>query len=169
VSQIDASAGGRPKRALLAWEFGSGRTHVGNLLGVAGHLRRSGVECLAALYDLRFASEFAALGIPVVQNYVWPARRRAPFPWQEREARALGDALANLGLADPPSLAAALAHYDGLFALFEPDIVLSENAFGAVLAARGRRPAIAFGTGSCLPPLDGAGFDLREGTCSHRN
>ena len=152
-----------PKRALLAWEFGSGRTHIANLLGVAARLRGAGVECVAALYDMRFADEFAALGVAAVQNYVWPARRRAPFGWQEQEVRTVGDALANLGFADPPSLRGALDHYDGLFALFRPDVVLCENAFGGVLAARNRRPVIAFGTGSCLPPIDGPGFPLREG------
>ena len=159
----ETPASPRPKRALLAWEFGSGRTHIANLLGVGSHLMAEGVQCVATLYEPSFAGEFAALGIPVVQNYVWPGRRRNHLSWQERPVRALGDALANLGLASPPALGAAIAHYNGLFALTRPDIVIAENAHGALLAARGRLPAIAFGTGSCLPPLHGEGFALQDG------
>ena len=152
----------RQKRALLAWEFGAGRTHIANLLGVGRHLRDAGVQCVATLYDPGFAAEFAALGIPVVQNYIWPARRRAPVAWQERPVKALGDALANLGVTSPPALGAAIAHYSSLFALTRPDIVIAENAHGALLAARGRLPAIAFGTGSCLPPIIGGDFAVHD-------
>lgn len=151
------------RRALLAWEFGAGRTHAVNLLGVAKRLRAAGVECLATLYDLRFAEEFSALAIPAIQNYVWPARRRAPLGWREREVRSLGDVLANLGVAHPDALRSAIAHYQNLFYLFRPDVILAETAFGAILAARGRIPVIAFGNAPCLPPLEGNGFALRAG------
>jgi len=147
-----------PRRALLAWEFGAGRTHIANLLGVASHLAASGVQCVAALYDPRFADEFAALNIRVVQNYVWPTRRRSAAGWVERPARTLSDVLANLGFANPVALGSALAHYDGLFSLVRPDILICENAHGAMLAGRGRMPVIAFGTGSCLPPIVDGGF-----------
>ena len=67
---------GRPKRVLLAWEYGAGRTHYSNLLAVASHLRASGVECLAALYDNSAADrEFAAIGVRTIQNFVWPSQR----------------------------------------------------------------------------------------------
>lgn len=163
MPETPAPAAPRQKRALLAWEFGAGRTHIANLLGVARHLRDAGVQCVATLYEPRFAPEFAALGIPVVQDYVWPARRRAPTGWQERPVKALGDVLANIGFASPPALGAALAHYAGLFALTRPDIVIAENAPGALLAARGKLPALAFGTGSCLPPIVDGEFALQDG------
>lgn len=149
------------KKVLLAWEFGAGRTHILNLLGVARHLREAGIECAATLYETQFAPEFAALDIPVVQNYLWPARRRKALPWDERPASTLGDTLANLGVADPQSLNDAIRHYEGLFALFKPDLVLCENAFGAILAARNHIPAIALGTSSCLPPVNGTSFPPR--------
>ena len=150
------------KRVLLAWEFGAGRTHVANLLGVAARLREAGVECLATLYETSFADEFAALDIPVVQNFVWPARRRAPLAWQERTITGLGDVLANLGFCDPPTLSAAIAHYRGLFSVFRPDAVLCENAHGAILAARGRLPVSAFGSDLCLPPIRDDAFALYD-------
>lgn len=148
-------------RALLAWEFGAGRTHAVQILGVARQLKARGVECLAALYEPMMLEEFAALGVPVVQTYVWPGRRRTPTPWRDTPINALGDVFANLGMAAPNALTAAIGHYDGLFQLFQPDIVLADNAFGALLAARGRLPAIAFGTNACLSPARDGRFVLR--------
>ncbi|MEX6507571.1 glycosyltransferase [Jiella sp. M17.18] len=150
------------KRVLLAWEFGAGRTHIANLLGVALRLRGAGVECLASLYEPHFAGEFAALNIPVVQNFVWPARRRAPLTWQERPITGLGDVLTNLGFCDFRTLGAAIAHYRGLFEIFEPDAVLCETAFGGILAARGRMPVFAFGSDLCLPPIKDDAFALYD-------
>jgi hypothetical protein len=49
-------------------------------------------------------------------------------------------------MSQPGNLSAALAHYETVFSLFQADIVLCENAFGALLAARGRAPAIVFGS-----------------------
>lgn len=153
-----------PPRALLAWEFGAGRTHALSLLCIARFLREAGVECLAALYEPTLREEFAAIGVPAVQTYVWPGRRRAAAGWQEREVRALGDVLVNLGMTIPGALGDAIGHYDGLFSLFRPDVVLAENAFGALLAARGRLPSLAFGTNACLPPVRDGRFALRPDT-----
>lgn len=147
-----------PRRALLVWEFGAGRTHAINLLEVGKRLVADGVQCLASLHETRFAPEFAAMGIPVVQAIVWPTRRFGETSWFERPVSAFSDVLGNLGFGDPETLSAAIRHYDALFDLFSPDIVLAENAFGAVAAARGRVPCIAFGTAACLPPEQGAGF-----------
>lgn len=157
----DAQARRRP-RILLAWEFGAGRSHAAKLAAVGAHLRAAGADCLAALYEPGADTSFARLGIPVVQNVVWPARRRLQQPVEARPIRGLGDVLANLGLLSPETLAAGIAHYDGLFALFRPDVVLCENAFGALLAARGQVPAIAFGTTACLPPVLGDRLALRD-------
>ncbi len=127
------------------------------------HLASRGVDCVAALYEPSFAPDFAGAGIPVVQNYVWPQRRRAPIAWEERPVHGLGDVLGNLGFCDRGALRAMLGHYDGLFSLARPDIVLADNAFGALLAARGRCPAIALGTNACLPPVLGDGFAPQPG------
>ena len=145
----------RPPRALLAWEYGSGHTHGANILGVARHLRAAGFTCLATLHDTRAGRGLAALGVPAVQNGLWPhARRWVPHD-RERAHAGFVDVLGNLGFGDGEAVAAILSHYDGLFALFEPDIVLAENAYGAHLAARGRMPALAFGFGQYLPPVVG--------------
>ncbi len=155
------TAASAPRRVLIAWEFGAGRTHALHVLGVARHLRDAGVECLAALYEPSMGTQFAAIGVPVVQTYVWPGRRRLAAGWREGEVRSLGDVLVHLGTTLPGAVRAALTHYDGLFDLFRPDAVLAENAPGALLAARGRVPAVAFGTNATLPPIRDGRFALR--------
>jgi len=166
MTDTQSRISGRPPRVLLAWEFGAGRTHMLNLAGVAAHLRQAGVEGLASLYETRFAPEFGRLDIPVIQNYVWPARRRAPLAWAERPARGFGDVLANIGVANTAALRDAIAHYDGLIDVYGPDIVLAENAPGAILAGRERVPVIALGTSSCLPPRAEDGLALYSGAGS---
>lgn len=152
----------RPRRALFCWEYGGGHTHVANIAAVAERLHGAGVECLVALHDLRESGRFAALGIPVVQSYVWPhARRWVPH---DRERPHLGflDVLGNLGFGEADWVAGAIAHYDGLFALFDPHLVLAENAYGVQVAARGRLPAIAFGFGAYLPAIREGRFAFPE-------
>lgn len=153
----------RAPRALLAWEYGGGHTHAANLVAVARHLRRAGVDCLATLHDLRAAPALAALGVASVQNHVWPGGRRWVSHDWERPHAGFVDVLGNLGLAQGDAVAGALAHYDGLCALFAPDIVLAENAYGAHLAARGRMPVVAFGFGQYLPPVGGGRFPDSDG------
>ncbi len=148
----------RRPRALVAWEFGAGRTHVANVLGVVRQLRRAGFDCLAALYETETDNEFAALGVSTVQNYVWPSWRRHQLQPSLPPDKTLSDFVAQLGFISPKALSSAIAHYDGLFRTFEPDILLCENAFGGLLAARGRLPAIAFGFSGLLPPIVDDGF-----------
>jgi hypothetical protein len=149
----------RAPRALLAWEIGAGFTHAQNLWGVARHLSRIGVECLVAMADPRFDPWFRTLGARVAQTYLWPIMRSTGLLPQSRPNRVFCDILANYGMSQPGNVSAALAHYETLFALFQPDIVLCENAFGALLAARGRAPAIVFGsTLLFMPPRLGDAF-----------
>jgi len=149
----------RAPRALLAWEIGAGFTHAQNLWGVARHLRQIGVEALAVLADPRFDPWFRTLGVRVAQTYLWPVMRATSLSPPQRPNIAFSDILANYGMSDPVHVGAALAHYETLFDLCQPDIVLCENAFGALLAARGRVPAIVFGsTLLFMPPIRGDGF-----------
>lgn len=140
-------------RVLLAWEYGAGYTHVVNILAVARHLRAAGIECLAALHDVRHACRFAELGIATVQNHVWPQARRWAAHEDERPHLGFLDVLGNLGFGKPDWVAGAIAHYDGIFDLFRPDLVLAENAYGAQLAARKKVRSIAFGFGQFLPAI----------------
>ena len=150
-------------RVMLVCEFGAGISHVRRMAEVAAHLQTSGAECLATLNDPAQGAPLQHLGVPVIQSVVWPTRRRQPVLWQERPPRGLGDILANLGVTRPEVLAPAIRHYDALFSLFRPDVILCENGFGALLAARGRLPTIAFGTPNCLPPAKGEDLAAYDG------
>lgn len=157
-------SGPRRKRVLLAWEYGAGRTHYSNLAAVAAHLRASGIECLAALYDNSAADrEFAAIGVRTIQNFVWPSQRAGQSGWYGNRINGLTDFMAHVGLKSSAAVASAIAHYDGLFSLFEPDLVLCEQAWGAVLAAREHLPVVAMGFCVRLPPIVDGGFPIFPG------
>ena len=149
----------KPPTALIAWEIGAGFTHSQNLWGVVRHLRHMGWRCVIATADPRFETWFRALGADVVQTYLWPAMRSGVMLPEPRPNRVLTDIFANYAISRPTDLKAAIAHYDTLLALVKPDIVLCENAFGAMLAARGRTPVIAYGsTLLFMPPILGDAF-----------
>ena len=164
ILTVDRPKRARRKRVLLAWEYGAGRTHYSNLKAVAEHLRASGVECLAALYDNSAADrEFASVGVRTVQNFVWPSQRNGRSGWQPIRVNGFTDFVAHVGLSSGPAVAAAIAHYDGLFSLFEPDLVLCEQAYGAMLAAREHLPVVAIGFCVRLPPIVAGGFPIFPG------
>ena len=154
----------KPKRVLLAWEYGAGRTHYSNLLAVASHLRASGVDCLAALYNNTAADrEFATIGVRTIQNFVWPSQRRGHGTWRANTINCFTDFLAYVGLNSSSAVAASIAHYDGLFSLYQPDLVLCEQAYGAMLAAREFLPVVAMGFCVRLPPIVNGGFPTFPG------
>ena len=154
----------RRKRVLLAWEYGAGRTHYGNLLAVARHLKASGIECLATLHDNSAAdAEFAAIGVHTLQNFIWPSQRRWRSRWTEIANNSFTDFLARIGMNSSASVAAVIAHYDTLFSLFQPDLILCDQAFGAILAGRERMPVVAMGFCVRLPPIVNGGFPVYPG------
>ncbi len=149
----------KPPTALIAWEIGAGFTHSQNLWGVVRHLRHMGWRCVIATADPRFETWFRALGADVVQTYLWPAMRTGVMLPEQRPNRVMTDILANYAISRPSDLKAAVAHYETLLTLVQPDIVLCENAFGAMLAARGRVPVIVYGsTLLFMPPILGDAF-----------
>jgi hypothetical protein len=154
---------GKAPTALIAWEVGAGFTHTRNILGVVQHLRHAGWECVVASADPRFDVSFRTEGVGVIQNVLWPNMRSTAELPEPRPARTLSDVLVNFGFTRKSVLAGALAHYEFLFKMLQPDVLMCENAFGALLAGRGRIPTIAFGsTLLMMPSVEGgrfAGFD----------
>ncbi len=164
MSFADRPAVASRKRVLLAWEYGAGRTHYSNLCAVAGQLRASGVDCLAALYDNTAADrEFARVGVRTVQSYIWPSQRAGQSSWQPVRVNGFTDFLAHIGLNSSAAVAGAIAHYDGLFSVFSPDLVIAEQAYGAILAAREHLPVVAMGFCVRLPPIVDGGFPIFPG------
>lgn len=64
----------------------------------------------------------------------------------------MGDILAALGLGDTGVVSALIGGWDRIISAVRPDIVAAEYAPALMLAARGRVPLLAFGTGFTLPP-----------------
>lgn len=64
----------------------------------------------------------------------------------------LGDIMARLGCTETPLVASLVRAWHQLFAAIRPDLVLAEFAPFLLLAARGRLPTVAGGTGFDTPP-----------------
>jgi hypothetical protein len=93
-------------------------------------------------------------GGEIWQAPLWPgqlttlARRAATMP------ATMGDILAILGLGDSAAVAAMIGAWDRIMAATRPDVVIAEFAPALTMAAYGRSPLLALGTGFSLPPAD---------------
>ena len=137
-------------RILLGWELGGGNGHTSRLLDLAALLAERGHQPLFAPQQI---GPFAAHG-PTWQAPVWPRLLEALARRYPRNPETMGDALAYLGLDDPQAVAAMILAWDRLLADAKPDAVVAEYAPMLQLAARGRVPTLAYGTGFTLPPAD---------------
>lgn len=86
------------------------------------------------------------------QAPVWPGQlittaRRARVP-----PATFGDILAIMGLGDPAAMRGLISAWDSLISASRADVVVTEFAPALQLAARGRLPVVALGTGFSLPP-----------------
>lgn len=135
-------------RILLGWELGAGSGHTTRLLELASILAARGHEPLLAPQQIGpFAAHWPTWQAPVWPRLLEPLFRRFP----QRPAT-MGDNLAYLGLDDPEAMAAMIMAWDRLILDARPDAVVAEFAPMLQVAARGRVPTLAFGTGFSLPP-----------------
>lgn len=141
-------------RILIGWELGAGNGHTSRLLELADILAARGHECLFATQQI---GPFAAHW-PTWQAPVWPRLLEALARRDSRRPASLGDSLAFLGLDDPVAMRAMVEAWDHLFEAIRPDAVVAEYAPILQVAAKGRIPTLAFGTGFTLPPPDMAQF-----------
>lgn len=146
-------------RILIGWELGAGSGHAVRLAEIERALRARGHEPVFAVQQigaLKTASE-------VWQAPLWPgqlttiARRSATTP------ATIGDILAVLGLIEDGAIAAMLRAWERIIAATRPDAVAAEFAPALMLAARGRLPLLAMGTGFSLPPSHHARFPSLTG------
>jgi hypothetical protein len=134
-------------RILLGWELGAGRGHAVRLAALERALSARGHEVIFAVQQI---GSIAA--DEVWQAPLWPgqlttlARRAATTP------ATMGDILAVLGLGEPGAASALIGAWDRMLAKIRPDVVVAEFAPGLMLAAHGRVPLLAIGTGFALPP-----------------
>lgn len=152
-------------KALFVSELGAGYGNVGPLAVLAEQLEAEGVRPFFALADgVTPTPIFTGKGWPVLAA---PALREPLKP--KPGPATYGDILASCGFADAATLHALVSQWDALFELVRPDFVVASHAPSAVLAARGRIPVCAVGTGFTLPPAHLATFPaLRPDTMSFR-
>ncbi|MGF1549299.1 MAG: nucleotide disphospho-sugar-binding domain-containing protein [Sphingomonadaceae bacterium] len=137
---------------LLGWEYGGGSGHTRKLVQIAERLKESGHRVSYALKQVGSIGLDRTQGAAVLPTPQFP-NALAPMPKRKRRPHhTLGDIFVALGLGDPAATAAVLSSWRDLLKAAKPDIVVAEYAPTLLLAARGRYPTVATGTGFSLPP-----------------
>lgn len=140
-------------RILLGWELGANRGHVVRLLQIADQLSEDGHEVGLALQNIGFIPTDLLGAFAVYQAPIWPRLLTNNTALPGPPAASMGDILVKVGLDNPASLPSMIAGWFAIFGAFQPDLVISDFAPMMTIAARGRIPSIAVGTGfSCPPP-----------------
>ncbi|MEE8223061.1 MAG: hypothetical protein V3S59_02055, partial [Alphaproteobacteria bacterium] len=140
---------------LMGWEMGTGFGHVVPLLAVARRLSEHGHRPVLALRDVvEPASLLREDAFPVLQAPVWqpPPQRRTPA------TATLADIFAVTGFGDRDRIHSIVTAWEALIDLVRPELVVAEFSPGLCLAARGRVPVVAIGSGFCLPPSEMEAF-----------
>lgn len=154
---------------LLGWEFGGNRGHATKLLHLGRGLRARGHEVTLALQRLDSITPDQAGDMAVWQAPLSP-RLLANQPRRDTQvASTLGDILARLGLDDADLGTAILLAWRRLLSAVKPDLVCADYAPLLLLAARGRLPTVASGTGFDLPPAELPAFPSLTGKPAGRD
>jgi UDP:flavonoid glycosyltransferase YjiC (YdhE family) len=137
-------------RLLFAWELGRNLGHASKIREVAAALGGLAEVVVAAREPAAFARLTGGF-----DGTVLPAPHAPPDPPRRAEdiGRSYPDDLRHCGWAGPDKLAALLRAWRALFAEVEPDLLVTQAAPTAMLAARGLSFALAvLGSGYDLPP-----------------
>lgn len=152
-------------KILLTWELGLNSGHAVRLAQLAEALQAAGHEtCFAvqrpdALRRWRGQAGFAE----VRQAPIWPGLLRHNDVPPLRGERSWGDLLTAMGMHDSGVLEYMLRCWEAVLSDSGADMVIADFAPAAMLAAKGRVPVVAVGTGFTVPPADGATFPLLRG------
>jgi hypothetical protein len=142
------------RQALLAWENGAGRGHFTSLKTMAESLTGE-FEIHAALCSMKYAAEMRPLCVDVFQGpwliYDLTERKAAGGPGSATWGEYLGD----LGYRNPEFLSNQIARYQREMTSRKIDLVITDWAPSALLAARGLGiPAVDTGIGYTVAPYD---------------
>ena len=133
---------------LLAWELGAGLGHARRLLNLAHELKRRGFRPVVAARELwRLTTEYNDAGIPLFQAPAFGDQRQKGF-----SARSYADLMAVVGYQNASSLWASVVGWESLLKLLDPALVIGDYCPILALAAYGRVPFLAIGSGFVLPP-----------------
>ena len=136
-------------RVLCAWEFGGDLGHVRRLMPIARALRAMGHSTAFAFRDSAYlhgalAEGFEAFVAPLLRVPAKVALSPLNF----------SDILLNLGFDDPHGLHGALRAWRSMYALIAPDVVVTDYAPTALIAAATLElPRVTIGTGFSQPCL----------------
>lgn len=141
-------------RVLLAWELGGNSGHIVRLAGIAEQLLARGhsVDLVLQRPDALRQARQLLDRVTVRQAPIWPGQLQYGGQLALPLAASYGDILANFGMTDSGMLEFLLRAWDQLYADARPDIIVGDFAPAAILAARGRLPTVAVGTGYTVPP-----------------
>ncbi len=139
-------------RILIGWELGAGLGHVVQTLAMAKALAGRGHDVVLAVQRFDALPPALPKGISVVQAPVWPGLMKTyeSPPWK-RAVTAI-DILARLGLARPHTLKHLVLAWDSLIVATRAELVIADYAPALIVAAQGRLPSIATGSGFQVPP-----------------
>jgi hypothetical protein len=142
-------------RALLAWEQGFGMGHVATFNRIAPLLAARGVEIVGAwapLSNIDRAHPAIARILPAPLS-----RAASSGQWnddlipKENAVSSFASSLVSMGFDEERTLANNQTAWKNIFDLVRPDVVIADYAPGAVIAARGRVPAINVGSWYSVP------------------
>lgn len=137
-------------RVLCCWELGGGFGHLFRLFPICLELAKRGCQVICAIPGVSFRGEFfQSHAYKILRAPGWQTPSKA-HPLSQTYSQNL---LRN-GYWHRESLRNQLQGWLAIFDDVQPDIILTEHAPSALLAARkGGLPRVAMGTGFSLPPF----------------
>lgn len=146
------------KTILFAWELGEGLGHLPALKAIALAAKAEGARVVFALREPGPArAALAALDAEILAAPFWPT---PVLP--AKLSGSYADLIAANGFSSVANARTVIGGWDHLFDAVRADLVVSEHAPGAVIAAFGRIPVALVGNGFVVPPADAAWFPPYE-------
>lgn len=142
------------KTILFAWELGEGLGHLPALKALALAAKAEGARVVFALREpVPARMALADVDAEILRAPFWPTPQMPAKP-----SGSYADLIAANGFASAANARTLIGGWDQVFDTAKPDLVVSEHAPGAVIAAFGRIPVALVGNGFVVPPADRALF-----------
>lgn len=138
------------KRIVYAWELGGGFGHLDRIFALGSQLAPQDIEIIYSLRDLPRAELRASAG----QKRFIQSPMHTHRGGELAAASNYADILLRCGYEDPVELTGLLRGWINLYELTKPDLILTDHAPTAALAARHLKiPACSICTGFEVPPV----------------
>lgn len=149
-----------PKPVLMAWELGAGRGHAVRLAAIGAALKARGLQPVFAVQRLEAMEVRPLDGATYLQAPLWPSAFASALPPPPGRPATLGDVLADFGLRKRSTVQLLVCAWDHIFSLLRPAAIVADFSPMCLLAAQGRVPSLATGTGYSLPPAEMPDFPI---------